>query len=191
MSTASSHGVVYVVTGKRGAGKTTFCSVLVDEVRSHGADLAVAGVLSPKVFFGGREAAIEVVDVASWQRRRLATRRDVGDTRDRPSTIRWRFDADALKWGDAVLRSATPCDLLVVDELGLLEFESGEGWTGGLTAVDSMAYGVAFAVVRFELMKRARDRWPGARVIRLDNAIEAEAVARRSVREFFPRPAGR
>lgn len=191
MSTASSHGVVHVVTGKRGAGKTTFCRVVVDEMQSHVAGLSVAGVLSPKIFLRGKEAAIEAVDVASGQRRRLATRRDEGDTSDGPSTVRWRFHSDALTWGDTVLRSATPCDLLVVDELGPLEFERGEGWIGGLRAVDSVAYGVAYVVVRSELVERARDRWPGARVIHVDNATAAEAVARRCALKLFPRPGGR
>lgn len=186
MSTASSRGTVHVVTGERCAGKTTFCRVLVNEARSHSARLAVAGVLSPKVFLQGREAAIEVVDVASGHHRRLATLRDEGDPSDQPSTIRWRFDADALAWGDTVLRSATPCDLLVVDEVGPLEFKRGEGWIGGLTAVDSAAYGDAFVVVRSELVERALDRWPGARVIHIDNATEAEVAGRRSALRLSP-----
>lgn len=192
MSTGSSNGDVYVVTGERGAGKTTFCRVLVDEARSRRARFAVAGVLSPKVFLQGRESAIELVDVASGQHRLLATRRDEGDTREGPSTtIRWRFDVDALAWGETVLRSATPCDLLVVDEVGPLEFESGEGWIGGLAAVDSVAYGAAFVVVRSELVERALDRWPGARVIHIYAATDTEAVARRLVLGLFPRAGDR
>jgi len=159
---------VHVVTGGIGAGKTTFCRLLIDEARSRDASLAAAGVVSPKVFLQGREAAIEVVDVASGQHRRLATRRDESDTRDGPSTIRWQFNADALAWGDTVLRAATPCDLLVVDEIGPLEFERGEGWIGGLAAVDSMAYTTAFVVVRPLLVERALDRWPEARVTEID-----------------------
>ena len=186
MSTASSRGAVHLVTGERWAGKTTFCRVLVDEARSHSAGLAAAGVLSPKVFLRGKEAAIDVVDVASGHRRRLAALRDEGDPRDQPSTIRWRFHADALAWGDTVLRSATPCDLLVVDEVGPLEFERGEGWIGGLAAVDSEAYGDAFVVVRSELVERALDRWPGARVIHIANVTEAEAAGRRSALRLSP-----
>ena len=127
------------------------------------------------------EAAIEVVDVASGQHRRLATRRKESDTRDGPTTLRWQFDAEALAWGDAVLRAATPCDLLVVDEVGPLEFERGEGWMGGLAAVDSMAFATAFVVVRPGFLDRALDRWPGTRVTEIDNATAAEAAARRCV----------
>ncbi len=191
MNPASSRGAVYVVTGKHGVGKTTFCRVLIDEVRSRGAGLKTAGVLSPKVFVHGREAAIEVVDVISGQHCQLATRSEEGDVRDGPSTTRWRFDADALAWGDTVLRSATPCDLLVVDEVGPLEFERGEGWIAGLAAVDSMAYGTAFVVVRSGLVDRALDRWPAARTIHIDNATEAEAAARRWAFRRSPRPGSR
>ena len=38
-------------------------------------------------------------------------------------------DAEVLAWGTRILQQATPCDLLVVDELGPLKFERGEGWT--------------------------------------------------------------
>ena len=187
MSTASARGVVHVVTGRRGTGKTTFCRVLVDEVRSHCADLVPAGVLSQKILLRGREEGIEVIDLASGQHHRLATRRDRRDPTAGPCTVRWRFNADALAWGDAVLRRATPCGLLIVDEVGPLEFERGEGWMGGLAAVDSGSYDFAFVVVRPGLVERALERWPEARVVLIDDATDAEAFALRSAIDLCSR----
>ncbi len=51
-----------------------------------------------------------------------------------------------------MLESATPCDLLIVDELGPLEFERNEGWPAGLAAIDSAAYKVGVVVIRPELL---------------------------------------
>jgi len=175
---------VHLVTGERGAGKTTFCRVLVETARSARPGTLAAGILSQKVLVGGEEAAIEAVDVASGQRRRLAVLRRGTDAADGPSTIRWQFDAAILAWGDAVLRSATPCELLVVDELGPLEFQRDEGWRSGLAAVDSGAYRAAFVVVRPELLDRALRRWPQALVIRIESADRAAAAARRSALEL-------
>jgi len=177
-------GTVYVVTGGRGAGKTTFCRRLLKEVRALSGGVVAAGVLSPKVREDHQDVAIDVVDVASGRRRRLAERRDPAATRDRLSTKRWQFHADSLSWGNTVLQSATPCDLLVVDELGILEFEGDDGWTGGIAAVDSAAYRAAFVVVRPELLARAQHRWPEAILIHIAHPKEAEAAARRCAAAF-------
>lgn len=187
MRPAGSGGAISVVTGARGTGKTTFCSVLVDAARSRRPGLAAGGILSPKILRSGREVAISVVDVASGDHRRLATRREPADPYDGPFTTRWRFDVDALAWGDTILRSATPCDLLIVDELGPLEFERGEGWTGGLAAVDTGAYGAAFVVVRPELVDRALERWQQAGVLGIGSATEAAVAAWRSGIGLFRR----
>ncbi|MFH1330935.1 MAG: nucleoside-triphosphatase [Actinomycetota bacterium] len=188
MTSGPSGPEVHLVTGERGAGKTTFCRVLVEAARSARPRLVAAGILSLKVLVDGAEVAIDAVDVASGQRRRLAFRRAGTDAAAGPSTIRWQFDAGALAWGDALLRSATPCDLLVIDELGPLEFDRGEGWVGGLAAVDGAAYLAAFVAVRPELLGRARRRWPQALPIRIESADQAAAAARRSALELRRRP---
>ena len=185
MSAFIANGTVRVVTGPRAAGKTAFCRLLVRRARSEDAGFTTAGVLSPKVFLQGREAAIDAVDLSTGQHRRLAVRGDVDSTGDGPSTLRWRFDAEVLAWGNTVLQSATPCDLLVVDELGPLEFIRGEGWISGLAAVDTMAFGSAAVVVRPELIEHALQRWPGALVTRIDNPSEAAEVAGQYPLRFF------
>ncbi len=120
-----------LVTGERDAGKTVFCRALVEAVRALPGPPAVAGVVSPRVYEGGEQVGIDVEDLRTGRRRRLATLRSPGEPALSEATKLWRFDEEALAWGNEVLRSATPCDLLVVDELGPLEFEEGRGWLGG------------------------------------------------------------
>ena len=114
---------------------------LVDDLRdgSHGLDAArdlarqrdrhCAGLLSPAHFEGTRKVGIDLLDLGTGISRPLA------EADDRPSALRtlaYRFNADTLEWGAAVLNRATPCDLLLVDELGPLELKRGEGWVNAL-----------------------------------------------------------
>jgi len=157
-----------IVTGARGTGKSLWCAAVADAARARG--LHVVGVSSPAVIEGGRKVAIDLVDQDTGQRRRLADVRRA----DEPGTAtqRWRFDESTLAWGNGVLRAAAQqadADLLVVDELGPLEFVRGEGFMEGLAAVDAGHYGVACAVVRPALVDEALRRWPDATVVDVED----------------------
>jgi len=152
-------GTLVLLTGPPGSGKTALCARLVAAARQRGHD--VAGVLSPVRFDAGGRTGIDVLDLRSGETRPLAWRHDPA----RPATLTvgpWSFDAAVLARGDAALARATPCWLLVVDELGPLELAQGRGWTAGLAALDSGDYRLALAVVRPALLAVARARWPRA-----------------------------
>jgi nucleoside-triphosphatase THEP1 len=132
---------------------------MADEWRAAGRN--VAGVLSPAVFEGGIKVGIDALNLRGGECRRLAVLRNPEQAAgDMPATRQWLFSPTALAWGDDVLACATPCGLLVVDELGPLEFERGEGWLSGLVALDGRAYDLALAVIRPELLETALQRWP-------------------------------
>lgn len=156
-----------LVTGARGAGKSRWCARLVDLGRARG--WRVAGVASPAVMSGDRKVGIDVLDVATGERRRLAEPRSSGSAGE--ATERWRFSDEALRWGNAALRDAATdrVDLLVVDELGPLEFHRGAGLTAGLAAVDAGRYGVACVAVRPSLLEQALERWPDAVVVDVED----------------------
>lgn len=164
---------VHIVTGPRGAGKTTLCTRIADWAAA--ARLVVAGVLSPAVFEQAEKVGIDVIALRTRERRRLAAPYNLaaGATH----TQRWSFDGETLSWGDAVLQSATPCDLLVVDELGPLEFERGEGWLSGLAAVDAGRYRWALVVVRPELLSAATKRWPASASLAIAHVAQAGPLA--------------
>lgn len=151
------------LTGPSGAGKTTWCAELAAQARERG--LRTAGLLSPGVFADGHKWAIDVVDLATGARRRLAQRRFSPDPTS--PTRNWLFDDDALAWGSAILTAQGPCDLLIVDELGPLELLHGQGWHQALPMLERGAYRVACAVVRPSLLARFTARFPAAVVIDL------------------------
>ncbi|MEW5869588.1 MAG: nucleoside-triphosphatase [Chloroflexota bacterium] len=166
-------GQLWLITGERGAGKTLLCQRQAAQARLSGLD--VAGVLSPGVFEAGEKIAIQVEDVRSGERRLLASRAAPLEGRcslnQSPNPTRssfdlgWSFDLQALEWGNTVLQQATPCDVLIVDELGPLEFLQGQGWQAGLHAISGGAYRLALVVVRPSLLSQAQQRWPAAGVI--------------------------
>ncbi|NLX42244.1 MAG: hypothetical protein GXY79_02065 [Chloroflexi bacterium] len=168
-----------ILTGWRGAGKTTWCQALVEEAQRRG--WQVAGLLSPAVY--ERDAApgaertkvrIDLVDVGTGERRVLATPAAPsgdGSSGAAPSAegahrLRWRFDEAAVAWGNDVLARAGDADLVVIDELGPMEFTYGGGFSEGLALLDGGRFRAAVVVIRPELVDTALARWPGAVILR-------------------------
>jgi len=149
-------GGVVLLTGERGVGKTHLCQRVVREVLEQG--YSCAGVLSPPVIVDGDKVGISLVDAASGAKRALATA-------DRaPGKVRWgkyRFVPSTLEWGVSLLSRATPCDLLVVDELGPLELELGQGLVEALHVLSEGDYSLALVVVRPELVEFVDHRLEG------------------------------
>jgi iron complex transport system ATP-binding protein len=150
-----------LVTGLSGVGKTTWCTRLIELARSAG--YSVSGLLSPSLFRDGRKVGIEIVNLANSDHRQLATLRE--DDSARVRTPRWAFNPDALTWANQVLADGDESDLLVIDELGPLEFIRGEGLTAGMARLDAGDYRVAAVVIRSALLPQALQRWPDAIVV--------------------------
>jgi len=162
-------GEIIILTGKLQSGKTSFCLDLAQNAKNMGINLA--GVLSPGVFDQDEKTGIDVLNLKSWERRRLAVLR--GKEQTGLETRRWSFYPKIVDWGNQVLKNAVPCDLLIIDELGPLEFEREEGWIAGISAVDSGEYQAALVVIRPSLLKTANKRWKVSRVQDLDDTQNA------------------
>jgi len=159
----SNRSDLFIVSGSVGSGKTTFCRHAIDTIRnSTKSTWSAKGILAPAIFDGDTKVGIEALDLASGERRQLAQRRT--DSSSGIQTQQWSLDRDAVDWCNQLLRAAVPCDLLVVDELGPLEFERDEGFQEGMIALDSGQYIVALVVVRRKLLHFAEARWPNAKV---------------------------
>ena len=152
-----------IVSGDFETGKTRFSQQLAQGLQEAGWD--IAGIVSPAVFEDGIKTAIDAVDLRSGERRRLAEHIQGGSSLDGPATSHWQFSQEVLDWCDGILRSATPCELFVIDELGPLEFDRGIGLLAGIDAVEGEQYLASLIVIRPNLLERARVRWPHAEVI--------------------------
>lgn len=156
-----------LLTGERGCGKTAWCLELIDQARHAG--IHAVGLVSPGVFQNGIKTGIDLLDISSGERRRLAIKR--AQISPQPElevdTQNWCFDSQVLSWGNHILAQLPSSQLLILDELGPLEFLSGGGLTNGLSCIDGGIFQLACVVVRPELLSEALERWPWGQVISL------------------------
>lgn len=165
-----SRGMVWMVSGDRQVGKTRFCAAMAEQARKSG--MQFAGLLSPGVYEGGKRTAILAQDLRSGEIRRLAqlerqSTEDlvVGD---------WFFDPKTLAWGRNVLEQSTPCDLLIIDELGPLELLRHEGWWKAIAILQNEKYNVALVVIRPELGTLAEEMLKFSGMIKIDQSMAPE-----------------
>jgi len=145
-----------ILTGERGAGKSTVCRETIALAQAK--QYTCGGVLTLSRSNGARD----VLDVSSGHVRRLTVESDVG-----PAMIqgRFRFDPETLAWGNEALTHATPCHLLVVDELGPLEIERRGGWLKAFDVLREADFKLALVVVRsdlFDLLVQAQLQLPAS-----------------------------
>lgn len=184
----SASSIVYVVTGERGSGKSTVCAHVARTAVARG--LTVAGILTERCDLAGRDRMRRVVDLRTGESRPLGARRaNAGDAMsDRltpdPLTPAWVFEPQVFAWANDVFARSTPCDLLVVDELGPLELLGNRGWSAALEALRSGKYTLALVVCRPALLVEL-DR-------RLQPVVETELVeVTPETREVLPAVLGR
>jgi nucleoside-triphosphatase THEP1 len=140
---------IIILSGERGAGKTTVCRKTVALAQAQG--YTCGGVLT----LSHPNDVRDVLDVHSGRTRRLTLESNMNST----ATVmgRFRFDPETLAWANDVLaRGASTCHLLVVDELGPLEIERGQGWHKAFDVLRGNGFVLALVVVRPELVEKVR-----------------------------------
>jgi nucleoside-triphosphatase THEP1 len=154
---------ILILTGERGAGKSTACSRTVDLARARG--FTCGGIITLRRDTPGSATDHrDVIDARTGRSRQFTV--DAGDalslTGDTVVQGRFRFDPRTLAWAEELLAQAIPCDLLIVDELGPLEIIRGQGWQTAFDILQRGDFRLALVVVRPHLVDQARLRLPAA-----------------------------
>jgi nucleoside-triphosphatase THEP1 len=166
---------ILIISGTRSSGKTSFCTSLSKILRSNGWD--VAGLLSLPVIKKGEEIAKDAFDIRSGVRRSLGSVKLHGRATTEVQIGRWTFDAKTIDWCNTIFQSSIPCDFLIIDEIGPLEFDQGQGFLEALPALDSGEFINGVVVIRPHLLAAALQRWPDSEVIKITDTNHAEQQA--------------
>jgi nucleoside-triphosphatase len=146
---------IHVVTGERGAGKSTLCKRIATEAGRRG--LSVAGLITERLG-DAPGSPRRVIDLASGESRLFGSQHGTPGSSapaargPDPLTPWWEYDHGVFAWANAALLRSTPCDLLVVDEVGPLELQGKRGWVGALDALRSGDFNAALVVCRPALL---------------------------------------
>ena len=166
-------GKILVISGWRGVGKTALCEKIVAQARRAGR--TVAGVLSPGRFAGGEKTGFFAVDVATRETRLLAS--TVPGEIDGLQLGPWAFDLQVVEWGNQCLQHTTRPDLLVIDEIGPLEFERNTGWWSSFEVLNRKSYQLALAVIRPEYLEAFSNLGFVYQTVDVTKAVDLEPLA--------------
>jgi nucleoside-triphosphatase THEP1 len=140
------NGTIFVISGWRGVGKTTYCHKSVDLFLKAG--LKVSGLLSPGRFENNQRNGMLTIDLATKESQLLASL--VPGEIQGPHFGPWTFDNQVFEWGNHRLLQSAGTDVLVIDELGFLEFNLNTGWTSSFEILHKKGYWLAMVVIRPE-----------------------------------------
>ena len=179
---------ILLLTGDRGAGKSTLCERLAEEAQRLG--IPAGGVACPAVFGpDGAKIGCRVRNLATGEERELgSTARDLGG----PRWKGWSFSREGFKAANRAVLAALErgAGLVILDEVGPVELRLGAGLEPSLQALDRMSAeedrsgsggtepgslrpGWAglrlLLVVRTERAEELERRYTGSRTIRIDS----------------------
>ncbi len=143
---------ITILTGPRGAGKTTLVLRLTQRLGDE--NVPHFGVVTPKELNDGQVVGINVADLSTGEQVPFAAR-DPGVCNGP-----WRFLPEGIAFADRACNPQTHDGLAVIDEIGPLEFK-GQGFVGAFNALVEGRYPRALVVVRPALIDAARKSFQG------------------------------
>lgn len=116
-----SQKVSVIVSGDVGAGKTTACQEIIDDLRDNG--FQSGGVLSPRVTDSETTVGYDVVDLLTGERRSFLRNKPPGEGK----LGRFYLQEEGLSFAvEAIRRGIEGADLVFLDEVGRMEL-NGQG----------------------------------------------------------------
>ena len=149
------------ITGKSGSGKTQLCQKIIEIVVAE--NRIVAGVISPAVIINKEKVGIVTKNLSNGEERILAHL--VKPDREVPDLGRWKINQATTAWVESYLEQIEICDLLVIDEIGPLEFESKRGWVRAFSDLERIQYRIVLITFRPKYIEIMRERYPSIKII--------------------------
>ena len=164
-----------IISGPKNAGKTKVCLRLIEMLQDQ--SVPVSGLVSPGLYRDGRKTGILVRDIACGDEMQLAVYEPGWDPQ--VPEREWRFNMEAVIWGNKRLKTIKNAPFLLIDEMGFLEMEQNRGWTAGLDLLDSKDYHRAVVVIRPDLLEAVRLRWQPTYFLTVHQSSKWDKLARK------------
>ena len=148
--------VIILLSAPSGAGKTTTCQKLTALAKQ--TSTRVDGLLSPPVWSGKVKTGIRLQAISSGEARTLARKATNGET---PDVGMWKFLPETITWGQEYLANISPCDLLILDEIGPLELLHQGGLTHSFDILQKGDYQMAVVTIRPHLLETMKEKLQG------------------------------
>ena len=107
---------------------------------------STAGFISPGRFEHGEKTGIFAKNIMSQESRLLASNQ-AGEIPGLGFGI-WHFDAEVIHWVNQTFGLISTTELLVVDEIGPVEFDLSQGWISAFEVIRIATYQLALVVIR-------------------------------------------
>ena len=173
-------GKINLITGERDVGKTILCSNLIEKLKIKG--YSVAGIISPGRYHDNVKVGITALNIKNGENIKLAYYSPGWDIENRLRV--WKMNSDAILWGNDVLIKSIPCDVLILDEIGYLEFEKNSGWNKSFEILEEKSFKIAFVVVRIDLIEAALSHWDKAQILKIENGENVDLVSKKILHQI-------
>jgi nucleoside-triphosphatase THEP1 len=146
---------IFVVTGKIGAGKTTFVKKLAEIFRQE--NMSTGGFFSERVMEDQVTTGYDLVNAETGERRVFLRQNGVGDFE---KIGRFSVDPAGLEMGRAILNSAglSNARIIIIDEIGSFELD-GHGWSDGFERLLADKKKHIIITVRDSNLQKVMDKW--------------------------------
>jgi len=145
---------VFILTGEKHAGKTTFLSELVELMKMEG--IMIGGFIAPGKFENNRRSEFSVLNLKTGEQRLLCSIH----LQDGEEAGPFRFSREGQQLGkDALLpENLTGCSIVAIDEIGPLEIK-GKGWAPSIDTLINLPEFQHIWVVRKGLVDDVIAKW--------------------------------
>ena len=140
-----------VVTGDAGIGKTPWIEQVIDLLLEN--NKRVDGLISKKIVQSDEVWSHDLIRISNGDKRQLTT---MDDIKTSTSMGKFNFYDESIAWGNAQLMAIDDPDHIIIDEIGLLEFEE-QGLLPGLQHIFKHYDGTIILTIRHSLKNRIRD----------------------------------
>jgi nucleoside-triphosphatase len=145
---------VFILTGNRHEGKTTFATGLAEALEKRG--IKPGGFVAPGKIENNRRSEFDILDLITGQRKPLCSIHN----RDGDQIGPFRFYSDGQNYGNQLLSTENlkGIDVIFIDEIGPLEMK-GQGWATAIDKLMDVPGQTHIWIVRKTLVERAIQKW--------------------------------